>query len=103
MRHNCVYTVVGLNSHATIPTKRGKDSDSPPTRRPQSASGSRHGSLFQTADFFDPQDLLQVKYEMLRHVDVDKAPVTEAAAAFGLSRPAFYQARRRLRSRALQA
>ena len=48
--------------------------------------------LFQTADFFDPQDLLQVKYEMLRRVEVDKAPVTEAAAAFGLSRPAFYQA-----------
>jgi hypothetical protein len=48
--------------------------------------------LFQTGDFFDPQDLLQVKYEMLRRVEVDKAPVTETAAAFGLSRPAFYQA-----------
>ena len=49
--------------------------------------------LFRTADFFDPLDLLQVKYEMLRRVEVDKAAVTEAAAAFGLSRPAFYQAR----------
>ena len=49
--------------------------------------------LFRTADFFDPLDLLQVKYEMLRRVEVDKAPVTEAAAAFGLPRPAFYQAR----------
>lgn len=48
--------------------------------------------LFQAGDFFDPHDLLQVKYEMLRRVEVDKAPVTEAAAAFGLSRPAFYQA-----------
>ncbi len=48
--------------------------------------------LFQTGDFFDPQDMLQVKYEMLRRVEVEKAPVTEAAAAFGLSRPAFYQA-----------
>jgi transposase len=50
--------------------------------------------LFQTGDFFDPHDLLQVKYEMLRRVEVDKSPVTEAAAAFGLSRPAFYQAQR---------
>src|SRR4051794_16057897 len=49
-------------------------------------------SLFQTADFFDAQDLLQVKYEMLRRVEVDKAPVTETAVAFGLSRPTFYQA-----------
>jgi transposase len=48
--------------------------------------------LFQTGGFFDPHDLLQVKYEMLRRVEVDKAPVTEAAAVFGLSRPAFYQA-----------
>jgi transposase len=48
--------------------------------------------LFQTGDFFDPQDMLQVKYEMLRRVEVDKAPVTETAASFGLSRPAFYQA-----------
>ena len=48
--------------------------------------------LFQTGGFFDPQDLLQVKYEMLRRVEIDKAPITEAAAVFGLSRPAFYQA-----------
>src|SRR5438045_8864753 len=48
--------------------------------------------LFQTSDFFDPQDLIQVKYEMLRRVEIDTAPITEAAAAFGLSRPAFYQA-----------
>jgi transposase len=47
--------------------------------------------LFRTGDFFDPQDMVQVKYEMLRRVEVEKAPVTEAAAAFGLSRPAFYQ------------
>ena len=48
--------------------------------------------LFETGEFFDPQDMVQVKYEMLRRVEVEKAPVTEAAAAFGLSRPAFYQA-----------
>src|SRR5512132_4438509 len=50
--------------------------------------------LFQTGDFFDARDLLQVKYEMMRRVEVDKTPVTAAAAAFGLSRPAFYQAQR---------
>jgi hypothetical protein len=31
--------------------------------------------LFQSGDFFDPQDMVQVKYEMLRHVEVDKASV----------------------------
>lgn len=49
--------------------------------------------LFATVDFFDPCDLLQVKYEMLRRSLVDGQPVAEAARAFGLSRPTFYKAR----------
>ena len=48
---------------------------------------------FQFNEFFDPYDLVQVKYEMLRQVRVDGQTVTETAAAFGFSRPAFYQAR----------
>jgi transposase len=42
--------------------------------------------------FFDPRDLVQVKYEMLRRVSEDGEPVTQAAAEFGFSRPSFYQA-----------
>jgi transposase-like protein len=49
--------------------------------------------LFQHRDFFDPDDLVQVKYELLRRVDTDRAPVTDAAKAFGVSRATFYQAR----------
>ena len=47
---------------------------------------------FQTGTFFDAQDLVQVKYEMLRHVKHEGASKAEAAALFGMSRPAFYQA-----------
>ncbi|HXX02264.1 MAG TPA: helix-turn-helix domain-containing protein [Candidatus Acidoferrales bacterium] len=47
---------------------------------------------FRGSEFFDPEDLLQVKYEMLRQVDVDKQPVSQAAKRFGFSRPSFYQA-----------
>ena len=49
--------------------------------------------LFKRDGFFDTRDLLQVKYEMLRRVDVDGWSVTRAAQAFGVSRPVFYQAR----------
>jgi transposase len=42
--------------------------------------------------FFDPRDLVQVKYEMLRRVREEGATVSRAAADFGFSRPAFYQA-----------
>ena len=48
--------------------------------------------LFLGGDFFDPRDLVQVKYEMLRRVQADKQSVAAAAKAFGLSRPSFYQA-----------
>jgi transposase len=48
--------------------------------------------LFRHSPFFDPQDSLQVKYEMLRRVFVDQVSVTEAAATFGFSPPSFYQA-----------
>jgi transposase len=49
--------------------------------------------LFQGQPFFDTRDLMQVKYEMLRKVEVDGAPVSAAVTAFGLSRPSYYQAR----------
>ncbi len=46
----------------------------------------------QHSDFFDPRDLVLVKYEMLRRVRVDGLTVARAAAAFGFSRVTFYQA-----------
>jgi transposase len=49
-------------------------------------------ALFERHDFFDPRDLLQVKYEMLRRVHTDGESVRVAAMAFGLSRPSFYEA-----------
>jgi transposase len=48
--------------------------------------------LFRTNEFFDPRDLIQVKYEMLRRVQSEGLPVAQAAARFGLSRPAYYHA-----------
>ena len=53
-------------------------------------------NLFREEEFFDPRDLVQVKYEMLRKVGADKRPVTEAAQSFGFSRPSFYKAKEAL-------
>lgn len=52
-------------------------------------------SLFQEYEFFDSRDLMQVKYEMLRRVKIEKASITEASSAFGFSRVAFYLTRKR--------
>jgi transposase len=43
--------------------------------------------------FFDPEDLVQVKYEMLRSVKHDGVSVLDAASNFGLSRPSYYHAK----------
>lgn len=57
--------------------------------------------LFVEHDFFDARDLVQVKYEMVRRVEAEGASITEAAAAFGFSRPSYYQAQEVLRLRGL--
>ena len=63
----------------------------------------RHGCLnghpervsdrrFVEEDFFDPRDMLQVKYEMVRAVRAEDLPIAHGAIRFGLSRPACYKA-----------
>lgn len=47
---------------------------------------------FAGSAFFDARDLVQVKYEMVRRVRVDGDAVSRSAAAFGFSRPSFYEA-----------
>lgn len=49
--------------------------------------------LFLEHEFFDARDLVQVKYEMLRRVELESWTVSRSAHVFGLSRPSFYQAR----------
>lgn len=45
---------------------------------------------FREGEFFDPHDIVQVKYEMLRRVQVDNASIIEATAEYGVSRPTYY-------------
>lgn len=47
---------------------------------------------FAASEFFDARDLVQVKYEMVRRVRVEGETVSGSAAAFGFSRPSFYEA-----------
>jgi len=56
--------------------------------RPQDVSDEE----FVSQEFFDARDVVQVKYEMVRRVRADGVSVTAAAAAFGYSRPSYYEA-----------
>jgi transposase len=46
---------------------------------------------FKNMAFFDPNDILQVKYEMLRSAQKDGARIQQASKTFGFSRITFYK------------
>lgn len=46
---------------------------------------------FKNVAFFDPDDIVQVKYEMLRSVQKDGAAIIKASKSFGFSRITFYK------------
>ena len=49
-------------------------------------------AAFIDSDFFDPRDLVQVRYEMLRRVRTEGQTIVDIATRFGVSRPTFYKA-----------
>ena len=51
---------------------------------------------FTSGAFFDPADLVQVKYEMVRAVEAGALGAGAAASAFGLARQSYYNARKAL-------
>jgi transposase len=58
-------------------------------------------ALFADSPFFDPADLVQVRYEMVRRHEVDAQAISEVAANFGVSRPTFYKAQAALANEGL--
>jgi transposase len=57
--------------------------------------------LFQENEFFDPRDLMQVKYEMLRRHQMEGSAAASAAQAFGFSRVTFYQILKRFKEQGM--
>ena len=58
--------------------------------------------LFTENEFFDPHDLVQLKYETIRAVEVEGQPIAQAALDSGLSRPTIYEARENFRQDGIQ-
>src|SRR5215467_1177083 len=65
------------------------------------AAQVRH-SLFQQSAFFDPEDLLQLKYETLRALELEDYPIAKAAREFALSRPTIYEAQSQFQRQGLE-
>jgi transposase len=58
--------------------------------------------LFTQNDFFDPHDLVQLKYETIRAVQVEGRAIAQAALDSGLSRPTIYEARENFRQEGIE-
>jgi len=84
-----------------------------PTRQdPKAAALARDGvlnphpegvrdPLFNDNPFFDPKDLVQVRYEMVRRHQNDGVAISNVADIFGVSRPTFYKAQSALAGQGL--
>lgn len=59
--------------------------------------------LFQLNNFFDPNDLPQVRYELIRSARVENYSVSQACRIFGFSREYFYKFERSFMERGFVA
>lgn len=89
-RHNLLFITKKAMS-AKIKTKTAKVKSLLEEGTLNPSPGKVHDPKFQENEFFDPRDLVQVKYEMLRRVSIERASVTEATEEYGVSRPTYYQ------------
>ena len=90
VRHNNMHILWGI--YAGEEQKQTPEARSPPRRGTLNLTPDEvHDPKFQENEFFDPHDIVQVKYEMLRRVSVENASVSAATEEYGVSRPTYYQ------------
>ena len=96
------WSICGIYSFTHMPTDPNKiqalRSSGTLNPRPKKVRHPR----FADTEFFDPHDLLQLKYETLRAVETDGQPIAQAATDFGLSRPTIYQAQQSFKAAGLE-
>jgi transposase len=92
MRHKCIYVLwSSMAAKSKIDPSKIKALLAEGTLNP--TPQKVRDPKFQENEFFDPRDVVQVKYEMLRRVSIEKAPVTSATEEYGVSRPTYYQSK----------
>ena len=100
---------LSVRLYGIIPFTHNMPPDPPAKRQALQATGTFNPRaaqvghpLFQQSSFFDPEDLLQLKYETLRALQIEHYPIAQAARDFGLSRPTIYEAQTQFELRGLE-
>jgi transposase len=89
------YLILRILSEPLMPRPAQRDSKSQELARDGALNPhpeTVRDPLFAANPFFDPKDLVQVRYEMVRRYDADGMSITDIATSFGVSRPTFYKA-----------
>ena len=92
-----------IEAYLSLRPSRNPSMPKPPRHDPKSQALARDGALnlhpeaihdplFIGNPFFDPRDLVQVRYEMVRRHDAEGLSISDVASSFGVSRPTFYKA-----------
>jgi transposase len=95
-----LYGIITFTCMPTDPEAKRRALQASGTFNPRAAQVQH--PLFQQSSFFDPEDLLQLKYETLRALEVESYPIAKAARDFGLSRPTIYEAQNQFQEQGLE-
>jgi transposase len=95
LKSNIIYDIIYVTQGCHMSTKKKSHQDKLVSLQ---ASGTLNFSpekvqdpIFQEGAFFDPMDIVQVKYELIRRVQTERASISDAAKSFGFSRISYYR------------
>lgn len=95
IKYNLIYDIIYVTQGLIMKHKeklnQGKISSLRSTGTLNSFPEKVRDPIFQNKDFFDPMDIVQVRYELLRRVRTEGASISDAAKSFGFSRLSYYR------------
>ena len=83
MRHNS--TDIGISEAPDGQTEKARSKNTGVETYRYPRPDAVADTLFRADPFFDPKDLPQVRYEMLRRHNVERSSIVEVATKFGMS------------------
>src|SRR4029077_7781924 len=95
------YDIIMYTHFATQERQVGQARSASATRMPESSSGAGGRSTVRTRRVLRCQRSGPSQVQMLRSVQIEQKPISQAAAAFGFSRPTYYQAEMDFQNRGL--
>jgi transposase len=89
--YDIIYVTQGYHMSAKQKSKQDKEASLRSSGALNPCPEKVQDPIFLNKDFFDPRDIVQVKYELLRRVQTEGVSVSDAVKSFGFSRLFYYR------------